>query len=121
MSGTLSIYSQYSYHEDAFLVGDWEGLIQLRDAIDNLLSRKGAPYHHTEHVLDNTVIETFAHDGEGYNLNIILNEKPQTDPTWHLHAHYTAEHASTEEFGTGLVWPADLLELIEQKKEKKAA
>ena len=54
----LHIFNQYTWHDDAYIVGNREGLVALRDAINNYLETKQEE------------IEVLAGDGEGYDICI---------------------------------------------------
>lgn len=60
VSGGIHIYGQYQWHDDAFIVGDRDSLIALRNAIDKAI--KG----------DKAGLDTFTNDGEGYTINIVV-------------------------------------------------
>jgi len=61
----LNIYGQLSEHTDARIVGNREGLVELRDTINNVLQGESPRIAKTlEHE------PLFASDGEGYSLLI---------------------------------------------------
>ena len=56
----LNIYGQESYHMDARIIGNTEGLTELRDTINNaLMSGKAKTLQR---------VPLFASDGEGYSV-----------------------------------------------------
>jgi len=59
---TINLYSQFTYHEDAKIIGDREGLMALRDALNAALD-----------CIDKKpcMIDVYASDGEGYTLSVI--------------------------------------------------
>lgn len=56
----LHIYPQASWHEEAYVVGNIDGLVALRDAINRALGT-GSPQAATE----------FPADGEGYRVLVL--------------------------------------------------
>jgi hypothetical protein len=74
----IHLYSNFTYHDPAYLCGTKESLIELREAI-NLALREGK-----------AEFEAFTADGEGYELNVYcLNDDgmsnlqlPYTDPSY---------------------------------------
>lgn len=102
MSSVAAMYAQYSYETEAYIVGNREGLIELRNALDRAINASSVGARNTE------TIDMIAPDGEEYDMHIICNRTPWgIDPSWMLHSHYTAEHTSTEGL-SDLSWPADL-------------
>ena len=61
--GTLHIFGQQVWHDDAYIIGDRRGLELLRDLIDRAL-RDG--------VARNEGCDFFQEDGEGFPLNIAV-------------------------------------------------
>lgn len=57
----LNIHAQYQWHDDVLIVGNREGLMKLRDAIDRALSDAGPKAGN----------DVFASDGEGYGVNVV--------------------------------------------------
>ena len=55
----VHIYGQYSWHEEAYIVGNVEGLIALRDAINSSIGQGQAK------------TEVMTGDGEGYDVHVI--------------------------------------------------
>jgi hypothetical protein len=100
----VSMYGQYSYHTEGFIVANLEGLLALKHAINQAIAAS------LDGCRTTTKTELYAHDGEGYEMTIICNRTPfGVDPSWNLHSHYTAEHASTEG-SNSLKYPADLID-----------
>lgn len=84
---TLHIYAQSSWHDEAWIAGNREGLTRLRDAIDKaLLDGKG----NSDHV--------FTTDGEGYR---VIAMKLTDEELGKLGMPYTDDIAA----GGGTVWP----------------
>jgi len=94
---TLHIYAQDGPHDDAYIVGDHNSLVKLRDAINNLLGANN--FCPTK----NVKAEMMASDGEGYDLHIILSE----DENDKLSLPYTNE--LFEDQGEGAIWPWSLI------------
>lgn len=59
----LHIYAQPYWHAEAYIIGDRKALQLLRDSIDVALQS------------GNHSSQTFANDGEGYMLCVMVNEK----------------------------------------------
>lgn len=57
----IHIYGQYSNHDDAFIIGNKEGLIALSDALDMV----SAEWNN-----DTIGVDIFTCDGEGYKIII---------------------------------------------------
>lgn len=76
----LHIYSQYCEHQDAYLVGNRQALIILRDTLNQVLDSNQA--HATG---------VFASDGEGYNILILPSEDISE-----LRLPYSADYISKE-------------------------
>jgi hypothetical protein len=65
--GTLHVYAQELWHDEAFIVGDVRALEQLRDAVSAALtSGRGSAL-------------VFARDGEGYRLHVVRHETARMD------------------------------------------
>ncbi len=58
---TLHVYAQSHEHDEAYLIGTRDALVQLREAIDIALSNKA---RRRESV---SVADFFSSDGEGYS------------------------------------------------------
>jgi hypothetical protein len=76
---TINLYGQFTYHDDAEIIGDRKGLTALCSAINAALddSRMSDDNAHR--------IDVFASDGEGYMLSVILIEEPESrfpDPAY---------------------------------------
>ena len=56
----LNIYGQYYWHTEARIVGNQEGLLELRDAIDKAIKTSKSCTSNDEPL--------FASDGEGYEI-----------------------------------------------------
>ena len=63
----LNIYGQAFYHQEARIIGNKEGLIQLRNTIDKaLIEGTATTESDVKHDDGNTAL--FASDGEGYEI-----------------------------------------------------
>lgn len=59
---TINLYPQITYHDDAEIIGDRDGLTALRDALNAALD-----------CIDKKTcrIDVYASDGEGYMLSVV--------------------------------------------------
>lgn len=64
----LHIYAQAHWHQDAFVIGDREGLELLRDACEIALKREPS----------NCAFEAMTSDGEGYAVLVARLDNEQT-------------------------------------------
>lgn len=82
----LHIYGSPQWHEDVYIVGNTEGLIALRDTIDDALRRK-KPHMPAS--------ESFTPaDGETYRLAVVRQSSDWQSPRWQsLALPYTNEIA----------------------------
>ena len=65
--GTVHVYAQSQWHDEAFIVGDVLALTELRDALDKAIaSGRGSAL-------------VFAADGEGYRLHVVRHETTRMD------------------------------------------
>lgn len=106
--GTLHIYGQAAWHDEAYVCGTREGLEQLRRAIDVALQRskksgRGA-----------SECGSFTSDGEGFKINVVVANEDQAG---RLKSPYTDDIArdTSTEFG-----PWDILKDIQGAKDPKA-
>lgn len=95
-NGWLHIYAQFSWHDDAVIVGDEGALRALRDAIDAAIGAGSA-----------SARVTFADDGEGYRVRIV--RRPTTD----LPMPYTDEIAADNS-----PFPHDLIDTLDELRSK---
>jgi hypothetical protein len=66
----VHIYGQKIWHDDVFIIANREGLLALQKAISEALEKgKG-------------VAEVFVADGEGYNVEILLNDADWPSDVW---------------------------------------
>jgi hypothetical protein len=65
--GTLHLYAQEQWHDEAYIVGDYAALKQLRDALDMALETGRCS------------MLVFAADGEGYRLHVVQHETARMD------------------------------------------
>lgn len=78
----LHVYGQQVEHDDVVIVGNNEGLVALRNAIDDVLKNQDEDITNASH---------FANDGEGYDTIIVRNDKPASDRQWtQLESQYTS-------------------------------
>ena len=77
--GTLHIYGQGAWHDDAIIAGTEESLLALKTAIDNAL--------HSEA----TQVDFFCNDGEGYSLRVV---KVSHDNIDNLPVPYVVDYAA---------------------------
>ena len=61
MTNLLHIYAQSQQHDEAWIVGDREGLTRLRDAITSALESRPSAAH------------SFTADGEGFAAIVVLS------------------------------------------------
>lgn len=78
MSDTLHIYGQFAQHSDAYIAGDKEALLRLRNLID-LAIQDGVEG-----------VNFFANDGEGYTTYVYCLPNEEVDK---LSTPYTWEYA----------------------------
>lgn len=63
MTSFLHIYAQDTWHCEAFIIGNTEGLINLRNAIDSAIEKtKGKA-------------SCFVNDGEGFDVHVIKEDE----------------------------------------------
>lgn len=65
--GTLHIYAQTIWHDEAYIAGTRENLEMLRLAIDRALED------------GNGQMQAFTCDGEGYNVHVVVATEEQAD------------------------------------------
>lgn len=68
MKNCVHVYPQFCQHEPAFIFGDREGLIRLRDAIDRTLAEPSDAVAHAD---------IFTADGEGYCIVALCLESEE--------------------------------------------
>lgn len=66
-SSTLVIHAQTCWHQEAYIIGNTEGLIELRDALDKAISE------------GESSINTMNVDGEGYIIMMGRKEDAEMD------------------------------------------
>ena len=106
----LHIYGQSDWHSEAFIVGDREALIFLRNAIDRAIEN-GKPEsvgigrgRNTDVSLDSADSCVFVNDGEGYEP-IVICASPETMDK--MAVPYTDEIA--QERRDNVIWPGVLI------------
>jgi hypothetical protein len=81
----LHIIAQSQWHSSAFIVGNRNGLIVLRDAIDEAIRQGSAEAN------------AMVSDGEGYGIEITMENKPWEHEAWqHVAMPYTDPVAAGE-------------------------
>jgi len=103
----LHVYEHYAHHDDVWLVGNVDGLLALRNAIDRVLNTPDKA----------ACAEVMAADGEGYAVQVICEDTPWQGERWpHLFLPYTAVYARDRETAlTHMPW--DLLPLRRTEAE----
>lgn len=93
----LHIYGQESWHNEAYIVGNKSGLQELKKAIEQALnSGRGETGEHNACI--------YVNDGEGYKVQIIMNNTNWLEPFWKkLALPYTEVVASDK--GEDIIWP----------------
>ncbi len=80
----LHVYEHYAHHDEVWMVGNVDGLLALRNAIDMVLNSTTQAAH----------AEVMAADGEGYAVHVLCEDSPWQGDRWqHLFLPYTAEYA----------------------------
>lgn len=111
MTNKLHIFAQPYWHQAAFIVGDREALVRLKEALDAVLDTNNAGYDTAEASFD-----AFTADGEGYKTIILCREE---NDVWNKIAMpYTDENTVGSEDENAL-WGhqlcADYKKLMERK------
>lgn len=92
----LHIYAQFTWHDDAVIVGDEGALRALRDAIDAAIGSGSA-----------SARMTFTGDGEGYRVRVVCR------PVTGLPMPYTDELAADDS-----PFPSDLIDALDELRSK---
>ena len=88
----LHMHGQPSWHTEAYVLGNRDGLLALRAAIDAALGQGEG------------VADVMVADGEGYSLFAMLEDAPWDSPAWERVAvPYTASDAA--ENRDDAIWP----------------
>lgn len=87
----VHIWQQLMWHCNGYIIGNKEGLLKLKEAIDKAINS------------GKSEAETFASDGEGYNIKVICIEDEETE---YLAVSYTDEVA--QEKSEKAVYPWDM-------------
>ena len=70
----LNIYGQYYWHTEARIMGNREGLLELKTAIERALLKEGKAFTTSDNILDNNGdTALFASDGEGYEVIVEMH------------------------------------------------
>ena len=84
----LHVYEHYAHHDDVWIVGNVDGLLALRNAVD-------AALHHVDGVGHADVMVS---DGEGFAVNVVCDDSDWQGDTWQrLLLPYTADYARSNE------------------------
>lgn len=98
----LHIYAQAHSHQDAYIVGNREALIALKEAIEMvLISKKDGVFG----------MDAFTSDGEGYKIIVV-----ETDDMEHMVLPYTGDDFHVARGDGSDKWP---FELIGKEKYRK--
>lgn len=81
--GIVHLYAQYAHHMEAYIMGDEQGLIALRDAINEAICPGKIK----------SEVEVFCNDGEGYTIYVKLVPDVFHANTNRLPVPYTADYA----------------------------
>jgi len=97
----LHIYAQEIWHGEAYIVGNRDGLLALKEAIEQAL------------VDSKSQVDEYASDGEGYKVRVIMNDTGWLEPFWDTLALPYSEKMTRE--GTrSAVWPWELWSIKEE-------
>lgn len=100
----LHIYAQYGWHDTAWIAGNRDGLLKLRNAIDAALTDK-----HGLGLSESVSVN----DGEGYKIAVVENDKPWADPSWRrLCVPYISRMANETRNSDEAIMPSDLVDSI---------
>jgi hypothetical protein len=95
MMGTvLHLHAGNQWHDDGYVVGDRQGLLRLREAIDNALAFEAEK-------TGQSCAAVYVNDGEGYNCYVICVPNAQIDS---LAVPYTDSIASIQDSNVVLPW-----------------
>lgn len=98
----LHIYGQQSWHGDAYIIGNEQALLALRNGIDKALSE--AKNAHTQ----------FAADGEGYNVFVVCTNDGQINK---MMLPYVVEEAAGKKGAHPIeILDKDYIRLIEKNR-----
>lgn len=85
-SNILQLYAQEAWHMEAFIVGNKEGLLALRNAIDEALQSEKKQ----------SVAHVSPTDLEGYEAHVIFVGDDEEEQLHRLQLPYTGKNAQTE-------------------------
>jgi hypothetical protein len=95
----LHLYGQEAWHDEAFVIGNREGLLALRALIDEALTTGRAKSKETSEE------QIWVSDGEGYTINIIFEDGDWDSEFWNRIAMpYSEDYASGGEENTIYPW-----------------
>lgn len=100
----LHLYSPSSYHADGFIIGNRDGLEQLRDAIDQALLE------------DTSIKQVYVADGEGFNFFVQCIDEPWQNEKWQK---LQLPYRDWEEYGPGIEDEKHPYELIGEEKYRQ--
>lgn len=68
IEATLHVYSPWTWHDDARLIGNREALEALQEALTHVLAGQGT-----------AILQTFTSDGEGFDLEVRMVTREEMD------------------------------------------
>jgi hypothetical protein len=82
----VHVHGQQSFHDSAILIGNRQGLMQLQEILTEVLaSEQGSAAR-----------EVYTTDGEGYDLQVIIDESRLEDSSW-ARAELPYQHQAAED------------------------
>ena len=84
----VHIWSQGAWHDSSYIVGDRDGLMKLRDALDQAIESGAA------------TAEVFVSDGEGYDIDVTCVED-----TKRLAVPYLESYAKEDRKNASIIFP----------------
>jgi hypothetical protein len=107
LTNVLHIYAQPYWHQCAFVVGDREALVKLREQIDAAI--QGGPGK------SETWFESFTNDGEGFETHVVCVTEDQAEK---LMLPYTDEPGDRPQ-PQGVLGPYDLVSHAHRTRDKE--
>lgn len=102
----LHIFAQFAHHDEAFIIGNLEGLKKLHEVLTSIIHGVRDDQL-DEHFNVDSVYDVFTNDGEGYEIVVILEDSPWSGKYWRRLAEpYTWEAISAK--GPDYLYPVDL-------------
>lgn len=100
----LHIYPQTYHHTEAMVVGNRQGLLALREAIDRALEGEG------EQKVARVSQDVFVMDGEGYTAWVVRQDQDWQSPAWlDLAMPYTGDYCKTPDDADDVIWPSMII------------